>query len=133
LGTVTSEAACEARLSGMRMRPSAALGKGNVMLHVEVCPLKIDVEGISGHSQRCRDGGLSWVCWPVNASQILQKGVIEQYVVHEQRWPGPICQFRNLCADKGFLCSLSTARGIWLFWVVGSIFCVPMRPPKSHR
>ncbi len=65
---VTFEASRKARLPCMRMGPSAALRKRDVILHVEVCSLEIDVEGISGHSQGCRDGGSPRVCRPVNAS-----------------------------------------------------------------
>ena len=130
LARLTSEAACKARLPSMRMGPSAALGKWDVILHVEVCSLEIDVERIPGHSQRCRDGGLSLVCRPVNASKILQKGIIEQYVVHGQRWPGPVCPFRSLCADKGFYYSPSTSWGRPTISVERNVLCVPMPPPR---
>ena len=82
---ITSEAASKARLSCMRLGPSAALGKWDVVLHIEVSSLKIDVEGIPGHSQGCSAGWSPRVGWPFHGSQILQKGVIEQNIVHGQR------------------------------------------------
>jgi len=63
----TFKAAYKAWLPCMRVGPSSAVRQRNIVLHVEVRSLEIDVER---HSKGCRCGIPSRVGWPVGI-QIL--------------------------------------------------------------